>query len=242
MPEWNPYQPPSADVTSPGPVGGSVEGVIVPPRTGWARITVVALGLCIVVALASLWAQWGQIGVLEDILRGNFDTATAERSDARVERMAQLELLGLVVTGVCFLVWVAGATRTARSLAPGLVTDTPGSAVGWWFIPFANLYKPYAGMKEVWHASTVRPGAPLDVSPPVYFPVWWTFWILRMVPGYIGVSMLTSAGTDAKQMIAGTQIQMVAGLLDIIAALAAIAVVRAIAGAQDRAARSARPA
>lgn len=241
MPEWNPYQPPTADVSAMPPEAALGDGDVVPPRTGWATATVVCLGLCVVAALASMATYWGQIGILEEIASGAFDINEVHASDARVQLASVVELLILLVTGVCFFVWVAGANRTARSLAPGLVSDTPGWAVGWWFVPFANFYKPYVGLKEIWHASTVRPGAPADVDAPTVFPVWWTFWILRILPGYISVSMLNSAGTNAKQAILGSQIQMAAGFCDIVAAIAAIVVVRAVADVQDRAARSARP-
>ncbi|NOR62599.1 MAG: DUF4328 domain-containing protein [Rhodobacteraceae bacterium] len=29
----------------------------------------------------------------------------------------------------------------------------PGWAVGWYFIPFANLWKPFVAMKEIWNSS-----------------------------------------------------------------------------------------
>jgi hypothetical protein len=36
---------------------------------------------------------------------------------------------------------------------------SPGWAVGWWFIPFANLVMPYLTVRELWKASDANAGA-----------------------------------------------------------------------------------
>lgn len=238
MPEWNPYKPPSAD-TSPSAAGVVTDEGFVPPRTGWARAAVGGLVACIVIGVLSLWAEMGQVQVLNTIRSGTFDMAVVEASDLTVWISAILELVAVIFTAVCFLKWMAGANRTARSLAPNLISDTPNWSVGWWFIPFANLYKPYAGLKEIWHASTVQPGTPYQANPPSVFPIWWTFWIVRIVLSRVAQSMATSAGTDAGHLISATYAQMTVEVVSIVAAASAIVVVRSIAGAQEKLARSA---
>ena len=238
MPEWNPYKPPSAD-TSPSTVGVVTDEGFVPPRTGWARAAVGGLVACIVIGVISLWAELGQVQVLNAIRSGNFDVAVVEASDLTVWISAILELVATIFTAVCFLKWMAGANRTARSLASNLISDSPNWSVGWWFVPFANLYKPYAGLKEIWHASTVQAGAPHDISPPAVFPIWWTFWIVRIVLSRIAQSMATSAGNDAGQLISATYAQMAVEVVSIVAAASAIVVVRSIAVAQAKLAGSA---
>jgi hypothetical protein len=62
-----------------------------------------------------------------------------------------------LVAGVTWLTWQhkAQGDLYARQL-PGL-RYTPGWAVGWWFVPFANLVMPYLTVRELWdgagHAS-----------------------------------------------------------------------------------------
>ena len=54
--------------------------------------------------------------------------------------------------------------------------DSPGWAVGWYFVPIANLWKPYQAMKEIWRVNVS------DTTPSI-FPWWWLFWILTSFLG-----------------------------------------------------------
>jgi uncharacterized BrkB/YihY/UPF0761 family membrane protein len=52
--------------------------------------------------------------------------------------LGRLELAGSILTGLAWFIWLHRAVANARSL--GVPTEcTPGWAVGWWFVPFANL-------------------------------------------------------------------------------------------------------
>jgi len=58
-------------------------------------------------------------------------------------------LVVLVLSGFLTLMWVSGATRNTLAVRPGLPMSQLG-AVGWWFVPFASLYKPYQYIREIW--------------------------------------------------------------------------------------------
>src|SRR5690242_12224870 len=66
-----------------------------------------------------------------------------------VEFLALLFLLTLVATIILVGRWIYRASGNAHTLANDL-TITPGWAVGWFFIPFANLVRPFESMKETW--------------------------------------------------------------------------------------------
>ena len=53
---------------------------------------------------------------------------------------------------------------------------TPGWSVGWYFLPIANLWKPYQAMKEIWRASA-RPDKVDDAEVPGWLPLWWFLWL-----------------------------------------------------------------
>lgn len=61
-------------------------------------------------------------------------------------------ILFYLASGIVTLVWIHGAAGNARALRPSMQL-TPGWAVGWFFIPFANLYKPYTVIRDIWDAS-----------------------------------------------------------------------------------------
>lgn len=92
-----------------------------------------------------------------------------------VAPMAQLLFLlaGYVITGM----WIYRiASNTRFSVGPRYMDFTPGWAVGWYFIPFANLWKPYQSMKELWTLNFAKdPAYPAEAS--LLLPLWWLLWL-----------------------------------------------------------------
>jgi hypothetical protein len=89
----------------------------------------------------------------------------------------------LLFTIVVFCLWLRRSNAALRTGGVSGLRFTPGWAVGWWFVPFANLYKPYEVMVELWRATT--PGrddwAFAPRSPALGW--WWGFWIVSSLAG-----------------------------------------------------------
>jgi hypothetical protein len=64
-----------------------------------------------------------------------------------------LQLLIFIATAVAFLMWLHRAYRNLPALGATRLDTTPGWAVGYFFIPFANLVKPFQAVREIWHES-----------------------------------------------------------------------------------------
>lgn len=101
-----------------------------------------------------------------------------------------LSVLGFVIymtTVVFFLMWIHRAYKNLRTLNPANRLDnSPGWAVGSFFIPFANLFFPYRIVKEIWQKSWPADETLLYApSRPATFPLWWAFWLLASVCGNI---------------------------------------------------------
>ena len=56
----------------------------------------------------------------------------------------------------------------------------PGWAIGWYFIPFANLIMPYRSMKETYKASFKRDDWE-SISVPYDIPIWWITWLITNI-------------------------------------------------------------
>jgi hypothetical protein len=54
---------------------------------------------------------------------------------------------------------------------------SPGWAVGWYFIPIANLFKPFEAMRELWNASHMKPIG-FDAEAPSDVKIWWVCFIV----------------------------------------------------------------
>lgn len=91
--------------------------------------------------------------------------------------IAQL-LLG-IITVITMFRWIHRAIKNLRVFSKQVpITFTPGWAVGWFFVPLANLSKPYQVMKEIWLASHQNPIAPHGLVN------WW--WGLTLLSNSLG--------------------------------------------------------
>lgn len=75
--------------------------------------------------------------------------------------------------------WIYRTNANAHLFSDGM-TISPGWAVGWYFIPFANLVKPYHAMKETWLASHYG-GDWGAGEAPTAIRWWWLLWIVTNV-------------------------------------------------------------
>lgn len=110
---------------------------------------------------------------------------------------AQLSLLSMIAVGagliqvtaflasiVVVAMWINRAH--ANLTEAGYVKQfTPGWAVGWFFIPIANLFQPFRAMRELWNLSHCEPDSPHDVAAP-QLSVWWGAWIVGSVLSNFG--------------------------------------------------------
>ena len=152
-------------------------------------------------------------------------------------------LLVFVALAVAFLMWLHRASKNLPALGnpPQRIEFTPGWAVGWFFIPFANIVMPYKAVREVWEKSepSIRTEDDFMFTPPSSAPLlvgWWIAFIATNVAGNISAKLLEQAKTDeALRFTAG--VDTIASLLGIVAAVLAILVVRGIDRRQAERAR-----
>lgn len=148
--------------------------------------------------LFGLLAHAARIAVnLTYSLTGWFDDPdVSNRIEAAFDSLWIAALSCMIVFGVWIVrsgknAWLfARLTRStwrAGSLsAPKFLDDTPGWAVGWYFIPIASLWKPYVAMRDIVRASTLDAGLPGWL-----LPFWWTLWILSQFTGHGAVRIGT---------------------------------------------------
>ncbi|HEU0066772.1 MAG TPA: DUF4328 domain-containing protein [Sphingomonas sp.] len=83
-----------------------------------------------------------------------------------------------IATVVMFMVWIYRAGRTLVIAGFQDLEFSAASRVWWFLVPFANLVKPFQGMRELDNAS--RGYAPYDQSSGLV-NVWWGLWLLNGV-------------------------------------------------------------
>jgi len=110
-------------------------------------------------------------------------------ADFAVIGLAAAFLASVVLVGC----WIYRANANAHALSSGM-TIRPGWAVGWFFVPFANLVMPYQAMKETWRESHEAAGLLEEAQSPIV-GWWWGLWIAGNVLARLG--FMFGARTDS---------------------------------------------
>jgi hypothetical protein len=142
-----------------------------------------------------------------------------------------------IATVVAYCMWVHRAHRNLRALGVPDLVFTPGWAVGWYFVPIMNLFRPCQAMAELWRASTTppapdRPAGWKETALPGLVGVWWGAYVLSGV--LTRVSMRLGAGDTPGILTASVLTSIVASLAMIVAGVAVIRLIRRIDQAQER--------
>ncbi|HEY6645158.1 DUF4328 domain-containing protein [Povalibacter sp.] len=183
--------------------------------TNW---TVRLLYLQIAISVIGLITGAMEHSVLRDIQNGNFVAETeliqaGEASDTRQGIVGGCQFLIYIVSGIWILRWIYVASSNARDLAAGAMKFSPGWAVGWYFIPFLNLWKPYQAMKEIWRVSA-NPRNP-DAEPDSgLLASWWFFYIVSSLSGNAAFRLSLRAD-EIRELLAAnfaTRVSDIAGI------------------------------
>jgi hypothetical protein len=83
-------------------------------------------------------------------------------------------------TVVLFAIWIHRMQSNTFALGIMDLQYTPAWAVGWNFVPIANLWIPYQVMREIWCANRNPTGWQFD-KPSRFLVVWWLLWLGSIV-------------------------------------------------------------
>lgn len=202
-------------------------------RARWTTYLLFACLVLDVIAVASGAVQHALLSRLAG--GGQLAPGEAETNDARQTAIGRLQLLAFIVTAVVWLVWLYRAYANLGLAGTGKSRFTPGWAVGYWFIPFVNLVRPYQIVADLWirsdqlnaRESVMGTPAPALIS-------WW--WGVYLLSGFAGRVYATLA-RDAKSIVElsnATDVGILVDGIGIISALLAVVVVRGVDGRQQR--------
>jgi hypothetical protein len=237
----NPYQPPATSIEDggaglgPAEVGGYKSAM--PLANGIALVMAFEVLLKLSAAVNAVLA----IGVMQRIVGGERVARPALVAiDMRTRLMGVLTLVLLVAAVVLFCLFMPRANRNARAFGAPLA-NSPGWSAGWFFVPFASLYKPYYAMKEIWQASDPA-GPPDSMNPPVtvLLPLWWWAFVTHNLGAWVHAQLMGGKSHGPAAFINACRFQLVASSISIVASVLAALVVRSLARRQERRAHAAR--
>lgn len=134
-----------------------------------------------------------------------------------------------LVTSLIALKWMYRASRNAQAFARGLVSTPPG-AVYWYFVPVANLWKPFQAMSETWRISE-NPEHWKRAFAPDLLRWWWALWLIGTIAGN-AAGRLGWRAVDVGSMQFATILEVVSDLVMAGTGFALIRIVRAITARQ----------
>jgi hypothetical protein len=146
--------------------------------------------------------------------------------------LAALAGAGCVVS---FLVWFSRSYGNLRALGGEGLEYSPGVAIGWWFVPVGNFWKPFRVAVEIWRASdptTLKSdlASRAQMPTPALLAVWWMAWLTALILD----NLVAAPDRIAYQGEVVTLPMVVASGFDILAAALAMAVILEIDRRQAR--------
>ena len=196
---------------------------------GRANAIVALLMANVAWSVVSIGTVLGELDILERARDGHFvSEAEALASDDRVRTVAMIGLAISVVTMVAWLVWQHRAQRNLSRLGVRQLRFTPGWSVGWWFVPIANLWKPFQSVRELWRGSKAGVDDAFWAGERTWAVIgwWWGTWLASNISLRLSVGLSREATID--DYIASDNLALFQEALSIAAAVLAIALVRSI--------------
>lgn len=166
-------------------------------------------------------------------------TASAETSDTRQAIVGAAQLIILMTSGYLSLRWIHRAAGNARALGATGLEFTPGWAVGWYFIPILNLWKPYRAMKEIWQASANPADWRLE-RPPALLRWWWALWLIDSVLANLSFRLAWRA-EEIDELLRASRVTLASDIAAIPLSVAFLLVIHRVHALQSRCASVPQP-
>ena len=160
----------------------------------------------------------------------------SEFADAqdRVDVMSELRIVAYIPTVILFLMWMYRASQNLQVLGAQCQRFSPSWAVGWWFVPIMNLFRPYQVMAEIWRGSepSSLDGAASRGNVSVLLGWWWGSWVATGLVEVIAV-IVWADGMDASPSSYALLWYLLASAFSIGGCVLAILVVQSVTSRQE---------
>ena len=227
----NPYSPPAAPIDLGGAPVVSTGGF--KSALPQANAVVVVMALYVLAEVMVSINAFVAISVMKGVLNGEtFDQAQWAVIDSRTRMLGVLLEVVWLAGIVAFCVFMPRANKNARAfMAP--LSNSPGWAAGWFFVPIVYLWKPYYAMKEIWQGSDPDPAVDASNAPvsPLLALWWWMYLAFFACRGIFGAASQEAPGRES--FVAMEKMRIGISVITILAAFLAAAVVRRLALRQE---------
>lgn len=146
-----------------------------------SRLVVILLVLGALLNTIAAFSSYLEYELLISIKEGaEITSLMADANDNRQGVIGLAQGILFIVTAVFFGSWIYRISSNAHSFTSSNQRHSPGWAVGYYFIPIVNLWRPYQALRDAYEAF-------LDLSKDnkdnIIFPLWWFAWIVSSILG-----------------------------------------------------------
>ena len=169
-------------------------------------------------------ADANYLAALEDLQTASF-VSGPEFQDARdaVDVTAAIWVLAFLASASVFLAWFYRAYRNLQRLSMAGVRYKSGWAIGAWFVPILNLFRPKQIANDIWRAGD--PGADISsnawhsrpVSPLLHW--WWALWLVGGALAGVAAGMSNETYGEPLSTVAAINDEETAVTWDIVSSL-----------------------
>lgn len=150
----------------------------------FARIATKAVILSIFTTIAfdllSLWENQQLLIIMSEDTPYSEAMSLADNVDS-ILFISGITLIAISIFGfIMSAIWIYRASKNAAIMEPYPGRIRPGWAVGWYFIPFANLWKPFVALKEIWNSSFSPALSPIAPATAL-LGFWWAAYIANHI-------------------------------------------------------------
>ena len=213
------------------------------PLSTPATLLFVLLAVFMFATLLALGADIYQYATLDKVDRGEFVSVDdRDAASAILDGMKFFQYMAVVGIAGVFLWWVRRATCNMGALGAEKPEFSPGWAIGWWFIPFANWVQPMRVISQAWRASD--PSLPIDetlawrtAKLSALVPVWWVGWLGGNNAWSIAYSTIDGNSMSAAEQATVTAVVFVLDILMLAVAVLSVVLVVSLTRRQAEANR-----
>ena len=207
-------------------------------RAVWARRILVVVVAVDVVAILSGLAEYRLL------TSGNYSLEAAEANDARQGIVALTQVALFVAATVFFIRWFHRAYTNLPRLGSEYLRYRGGWAIGAWFVPILNLFRPKQIANDIWRGSA--PTLPrhagnswYDGPKPALLAWWWAAFVVTNLVSNTALRLSLSA-EELIELRRATVAYLIADAVGVVAGLLAIRVVARLTERQEARAEALR--
>jgi heme/copper-type cytochrome/quinol oxidase subunit 3 len=175
------------------------------------------------VCAGAVWSGLLEAQLMDRIINGEQVTdAEATSNDDRQQLFGLVQFGLYIAAAVVFIRWLYGAYQNVSVVAPAEKRYGIGWAIGSWFVPIMNLFRPKQMVNDIGRAGG-RDAA--DAQPGALLLGWWLLWVLSSFIVNFAARSYMRADT-AEEIKTGTILYLVSDAMSVVCAILAIVIVR----------------